>query len=259
MRYAVALLLFASGLSIGVVWQRKEPAAVAQGVPPAACTNESGDVDGSGKIEISDAVYLLNYLFLGSGLKPLSFCQPAMSSALPATGQTKCYDQSGTEIPCDSATCPGQDGFYRRGCAPARFVDNVDGTVTDTCTGLMWQRDWADVSGDGQSTVEDRLVWCDAPAYCENLSFAGHDDWRLPNVRELQSIVDYGRVDPAIDPVFGVLLGTGDPGGYWSSTSSLAGGPNPGPASAWYVNYFFGVAVFDEKASGYYVRAVRGP
>jgi hypothetical protein len=252
-------LLFASGLSIGVVWQRKEPAAVAQGVPPAACTNESGDVDGSGKIEISDAVYLLNYLFLGSGLKPLSFCQPAMSSALPATGQTKCYDQSGTEIPCDNATCPGQDGFYRRGCAPVRFVDNVDGTVTDTCTGLMWQRDWADVSGDGQSTVEDRLVWCDASAYCENLSFAGHDDWRLPNVRELQSIVDYGRVDPAIDPVFGVLLGTGDPGGYWSSTSSLARGPNPGPASAWYVNYFFGVAVFDEKASGYYVRAVRGP
>jgi len=70
------------------------------------------------------------------------------------------------------------------------------------------------VNGDGQSTVQDYTPWCDALAYCENLDFAGHDDWRLPNVRELQSIVDYGRFNPSIDPVFGACSAWG-----WSSTS----------------------------------------
>lgn len=58
----------------------------------------------------------------------------------------------------------------------------------------------------------DRQNWCEALAYCENLTFAGHDDWRLPNIRELQSIVDYGRFTLAIDPHFGRLAV-----GTWSS------------------------------------------
>ena len=55
----------------------------------------------------------------------------------------------------DSATCPGQDGFYQTGCAPDhRFVDNGDGTVTDNCTGLMWQKDTADVNVDGLRRID---------------------------------------------------------------------------------------------------------
>lgn len=81
----------------------------------------------------------------------------------------------------------------------------------------MWQQDMPDLNGDGQITPEDdNMPWCEALAYCENLSLAGHDDWRLPNVRELQSVVDYGRVGPASDPVFSAA----HPHGYWSSTSN---------------------------------------
>jgi hypothetical protein len=67
----------------------------------------------------------------------------------------------------------------------------------------MWQQDTADTNVDGEITWEgDALTWCDALTYCENSTLAGHSDWRLPNVRELHSVVDYGRFDPAIDPVF---------------------------------------------------------
>jgi hypothetical protein len=67
---------------------------------------------------------------------------------------------------------------------------------------------------EGHGNDAKRLVWCNALAYCEDLELGGHDDWRLPNVRELQSILDYGRSSPAIDPIFGAL-----PSFYWSSTS----------------------------------------
>src|SRR4030095_14070418 len=126
-----------------------------------------------------------------------------------------------------------QDGQYAAGCpSEGRFVDNGDGTVTDHCTGLMWQKDTADTNGDGQTPDDgsDALPWCAALAYCENLSFAGHDDWRLPNVRELESIVDYGGVRSSIDPVFGALSSV-----YWSSTT-IAGNP----PIAWHVDFVSG-------------------
>lgn len=80
-----------------------------------------------------------------------------------------------------------------------RFVSNGNGTVGDESTGLLWQQ--AD-SGAG-------LTWGDALKYCENLELAGVRDWRLPNAKELHSIVDYTRSPdktdtPAIDPKFGV-------------------------------------------------------
>jgi hypothetical protein len=71
--------------------------------------------------------------------------------ALPATGQTTCYDDIGTEISCDDSRYPRQDGATRAGCRPEeRFIDHGDGTVTDLCTGLMWQQDTADTDGDGE-------------------------------------------------------------------------------------------------------------
>ena len=148
-------------------------------------------------------------------------------------------------------TCSGQDGFYTTECpSGGRFVDNGDGTVTDNCTGLMWQKGTADVNGDGQSTVRDNVPWCDALAYCENLSFADHDDWRLPNVRELQSIVDYRRVSPSIDPVFGAFSSV-----CWSSTSNAVG-----PQNAWLVDFIVGRVYNFYKDNFLSVRAVRsGP
>jgi hypothetical protein len=99
------------------------------------------------------------------------------------------------------------------------FTDNGDGTVTDTGSGLMWQQ--AD-SGEG-------MVWEDALDYAENLELAGYSDWRLPNAKELQYIVDYTKSpdatnSAAIDSVFDVTKISNEAGEtdypyYWSSTT----------------------------------------
>jgi hypothetical protein len=208
------------------------------------------DVDGDGSSDVTDVILFLQWLFLG-GPKPT--CPTGQPAGLPGTGQTLCYDDSGLAIDCASVTCPGQDAFHATGCSSAAFfADNGDGTVTDGCTGLMWQKDTADE--DGQPA---ELEWCRALSYCENLSFAGHDDWRLPNVRELQSLADYGRFDPSIDPVFGAV-----PDFYWSSTTSyfFIDDPDDPEArdSAWGVYFYDGDVCPDFKGSGFYVRAVRG-
>jgi len=99
------------------------------------------------------------------------------------------------------------------------FVGNGNGTISDNATGLVWLQ--AD-SGVGMN-------WADALTYCEDLSAAGFDDWRLPNAKELQSIVDYSRSpdttnSAAIDPGFNVTAITNEAGQtdypfYWSSTT----------------------------------------
>jgi hypothetical protein len=95
---------------------------------------------------------------------------------------------------------------------------NGDGTVTDTATGLMWQQ--------GQSPA---LTWEAALTYTESLSLAGYDDWRMPTVKELVSIVDFNRWNPAIDTTF--FPGTNSLS-YWSSTTR-----NWEPRCAWLVSF----------------------
>lgn len=98
------------------------------------------------------------------------------------------------------------------------FKDNGNGTVADYATGLTWQRD---DSGEG-------MPWGDALEYCENLTLAGQSDWRLPNAKELQSIVDYSRApelgSAAMDPIFKITSITNEKGvkdwpNFWSSTT----------------------------------------
>ncbi len=99
------------------------------------------------------------------------------------------------------------------------YNDNGDGTVTDQATSLMWQQ------GDSGSG----MIWEDGLDYCEDLTLAGQSDWRLPNAKELQSIVDYSRSpgttsSAAIDPVFGVTpiqneAGQTDYPCYWTGTT----------------------------------------
>ncbi len=97
------------------------------------------------------------------------------------------------------------------------FVDNSDGTITDRATSLMWMK------ADSGKTMN----WKEALEYAENLKYGGYDDWRLPNVKELQSIVDYSRapdaLDPAyrgaaIDPVFDL---TAEESWFWASTTHI--------------------------------------
>jgi hypothetical protein len=74
------------------------------------------------------------------------------------------------------------DGYYQMGviCPEPRFTDNEDGTVTDNCTGLMWKEQH--LGG---------MTWYDALESCDSLQFAEYEDWRLPNVRELHTLIDY--------------------------------------------------------------------
>lgn len=74
----------------------------------------------------------------------------------------------------------------------SNFVDNQDGTVSDTTTGLMWQK----------GHQPNPTSWPDNLDYCEGLEIAGHTDWRLPNIRELETLVDNTRYLPSIDPLF---------------------------------------------------------
>ena len=241
-------------------WFRLELSTVAEAGGVAGVPEEflCYDANGDGSLDLSDPVTLLNWLFSGNAT-PEACPTGGAFVGLPDTGQTLCYDAEGNEVDCASDTCAGQDGFYSKGCPndENRFVlndsgtpdDTSDDTVTDNCTGLEWQQNTADVNGDG-TIGGDRVPWCDALVYCENLSFADHDDWRLPNIRELQSIVDYGRF-PAIDPVFGALSYYY----YWSSTSLED--DRAGPNLAWVVHEKGGVGNVRKGFGDVYVRAVR--
>jgi hypothetical protein len=115
--------------------------------------------------------------------------------------------------------------YVRRnpGYGKNEFKDNGDGTITDEATGLTWMK--AD-SGKG-------MDWPSALEYAGGMYFAGHSDWRLPTVKELQSIVDYTRSpdttdSAAIDPIFECTRienedGEDDYGHYWSSTTHIGG------------------------------------
>ena len=121
------------------------------------------------------------------------------------------------------------------------FADNGNGIVTDNRTGLMWQQ--------GEAGT---MTWGSALSYCEGLSLGDKSDWRLPNIKELESIADDTKANPAIDTTFFPNVMSAN---YWSSTTD---GGNL--TYAWYIFFYYGV-VYDfqgSKSNSYYVRCVRG-
>jgi hypothetical protein len=152
---------------------------------------------------------------------------------LPRTGQTKCYDSADAVIPC---TNTGQDGDKLMGAAwpMPRFVDNGNGAVTDNLTGLIWLKN---------ATCFGATSWVDALNDSNNLfgnnyqcslndgSMAG--DWRLPNINELESLMDMQSSYPVISrsAPFSNVSGYQ----FWSS-STVTGGTN----TAWSINMAFG-------------------
>jgi len=117
----------------------------------------------------------------------------------------------------------------------SRFKDNNDGTITDTKTGLMWQRDHT-----------GPMSWQEAMDYAKSLSLTGHDDWRLPTIEEAFTLIDFGKYNPA--SAFPNMPAEW----FWSSSSSA-----PGSDFAWYVSFNLGYVVNDDKYRDYYVRCVR--
>ena len=124
-----------------------------------------------------------------------------------------------------------QDRFLESGPVKERVI-------TDTVTGLVWTKNYA----------PDK-TWRDALEYCETLNYAGHIDWRLPNKKELVSLVSYERYNPASDF-------PGMPPEYFWSSSSMA----RGTSRAWRVAFYYGDVGNCNKTTTCFVRCVRdGP
>ena len=184
---------------------------------------------------------------------------PALvASPVVDTGQTSCYDAVGSAIECpaEGEELFGQDASYAS--IPSAYRDNGDGTVTDLVTGLTWQQDPGD-----KMTYSDAVVWADAA------ETAGYDDWRLPSITELYSLVDFGGTDPSgcdddcgatpfiDDDVFAFSYGDTSIGdriidSQWATSTVYVGTVFGG------VQAMFGVNFADGRIKGYPIEGDKG-
>jgi hypothetical protein len=182
-------------------------------------------------------------------------------SPLPSTGIRDCYDDGGRVIPCDNPEFPGQDPYYRTGCPlEGRFLDNEDGTITDLCTGLMWQKATAFPGAEYGPDEYGDVIFKMALQYAQDLRLGGHTDWRIPNILELLFIGTWDPLAmerPHLYPFeFPLQAGAKPAWRYWSSTVQYSNNQ---------VVIFLipsGYAVFDlgrNGPPGALVRCVRGP
>lgn len=132
---------------------------------------------------------------------------------------------NGFSIPAGVRAVRGEENVY----GVNDFVDNQDGTITDSATGFMWSKqDSGAVNDDGTIRLEsddnygNGRTWTDTLKWVESMNeanYLGYSDWRLPDIKELQSIVDYGKTEiPAVNPEYFKLS---SPDSYvWSSTTA---------------------------------------
>lgn len=179
-------------------------------------------------------------------------------SSVARTGQETSYNTAGTVIRSPGT---GQVGDRQKDVALPipRFADNLDGTVTDNLTGLIWLKN---ANRFGTSTWRQALTDCNNLADDGSLLTDGSSagDWRLPSVKELQSLTDFAYYKPSLpnttgtgqwierDPFTYVQFATS----YWSSTAYA-----DRSSYAWYVSMLDGYVSFVSKASTYYVWPVR--
>ena len=165
------------------------------------------------------------------------------NAGIPKTGQT-------------ASSAAGDDGALQKGVAwpNPRFITGTTGVVTDTLTGLMWMTN-ADAGNDCAGADTGTETWANALASAATCNggagYAGYTDWRLPNVRELQSLIDYGRFSPALPnghPFTGVQSVN-----YWTSTTHAVL-----TSDAWGVDLSSGSMFYGNKTNTFYVWPVRG-
>jgi hypothetical protein len=130
--------------------------------------------------------------------------QTTAPGQLRPTGQDTCFDHTGAVVDCWATPYPGQDAAHAAGVPwPSPRFTNPDGSTpvtgpvtVDQLTGLMWHTDVGILPG--------WVSWSDAMSAIETdlnaISYGGHTDWRMPNLNELHSLVDYSQVDPALPP-----------------------------------------------------------
>ena len=174
-------------------------ASISFAQPPDFC---EGDLDYDGDCDANDVSLFLEDFGRELYYRP---CPPDGPSPVPQTGQTTTY-------------ATGDDGDLERGVAlvAPRFTDNGDGTVTDNQTGLIWLKN---ANCFGSRIWNDALSDCNglANGQCGLIDGSNAGDWRLPQIKELQSLVDFKNIHPSLPsghPFINVLFNY-----YWSSTT----------------------------------------
>ncbi len=230
-----------------------DPTTLAAKTPPAGCTLY---LDDDGTAPCSAWI---------PGCTPGSRSAPVCGDGL-ADGEEACdgLDLSGQT--CESAgflygtlACDAC-ALDTTGCTNERYQDNGDGTVTDHQTKLMWEQKTDD---DTVHDTDNDYTWStgspynpDGTAFFDFLAelngpspFAGHDDWRLPTVTELESIVDLSEGPPTIDQT---MFGPTQSDAYWSSSTGQGA-----PHAAYFVGFGGGGTGAGFKTASTFVRAVR--
>jgi len=171
-------------------------------------------------------------------------------SRVPKTGQKQCFSEVPGAPPIACAGT-GQDGELQAGAAwpEQRFTDNGDGTVTDHMTNLVWLKNGNPF---GLRTWAQGLALCNA---LESGMYGLHDgsrpgDWRMPNIREAESLNDYGMVGPCLPA--GHPFENVRPSSYWTSTSVTCA-----PSEAMFIIYGVGPAIFEMKEHPFFIWPVR--
>ena len=153
----------------------------------------------------------------------------AGQSLVPQSGQTLCYDAAGVEIPC---TGTGQDGDQQMGVPwpNPRFTDNGNGTITDNLTGLIWLKNvgcrGADYFWSNALSLANSL----ANGACGLTDGSAVGDWRLPNKKELESLINRQQNNPASWLNTVGFSGVSN-NSYWSSSTNSGNSSN-----AWCIN-----------------------
>jgi len=170
---------------------------------------------------------------------------------VPDTGITECYDADGNLIvPCPA---PGEAYFGQDGNLVQQksmdYTDNGDGTVTDTVTGLLWQK-----VADGTARN-----WADAGTYCSGLDLGSHSSgWKLPVLVQLETLLDLSvdtELDPAAVAMNSIFNGAEGAVVYWTATED-AGNPYNGTDNAWIMNFNLAEDDTAAKSGANYVRCV---
>lgn len=185
---------------------------------------------------------------------------------LLATGQTQGY-RGNVGAPADGNRDDGDliNGRLARYEFAATYppTSQAENVVLDLQTGLMWIRSvellTGDDANDGATSVADGVdlnkphTWQEAIEAAQNLTYAGHDDWRLPTIKELQTLVDYGAAEPSINTdAFPLAFDEWVSGYSWTSTTNPAQ-----PEEAFYVNFLNGHTFPFGKETGFWLRPVR--
>lgn len=196
--------------------------------------------------------------------------QAGGAASLPQTGQSECFNAAGTPVACSGT---GQDGESRTGVPlpPTRFSAN-NGLLTDRLTGLMWPED-ANITFSNPLGVSvsqtGAVTWTQALDYVNKLNqgagYLTHNDWRLPNINELESLINQTSAAPSnagyLWGYFGhVVEGNPNPVAglmtrYWSSTSLI--GPDSASLLAWTADLHTGIVEGYGKEYRAYLLPVR--